>query len=474
MSTSRRMNDHPVFCSIPGWIVSLHLVLTPSILSASAQKPENVIFILIDDLGWSDVGCYGNKVAETSYLDRFTKESIRFTNAYAAAPICSPTRAAILTGKSPAKLQFEFVTKEDGSKPPERSLKQPKFPRDLPLEEQTIAELLNEEYTTGFFGKWHLTQENNRYLGWGQSHGPLQQGFDEGTENRGSHPYGFAKEDRNTYGNFSRGEYPEDKLTQDVIDFLRRNQDQPFFLFWSLYYVHTPVKTRAKWLFDKYQLPDQDIREVEYAAFLETMDHYIGQVLNAVNELGLNDDTWIFITSDNGGHPGYTRNAPLKGSKWTLYEGGIRVPLLIKDPQGQEMWGEIADFPVTSIDYLPTILKITGSKEKDISFPGTDLTPLFHEPNKIPTEPVLTWHFPFYHPPKDYEGTTPCSAIRKGQHKLLYFYENERVELYDLENDLSESMDLTKALPHIVDELKKQLFQHLEFENARFPETKEF
>lgn len=439
----------------------------------SVQTP-NIIFILVDDLGWSDIGFYGNKVHDTPHIDRLAKEGLSFTNAYAAAPICSPTRASILTGKSPASLHFEFVTKPDNSNPPaHKLLNQPQFPRDLPLEAITFAEVLNSVYQKGFFGKWHLTQENDRYLGWGDKMGPLQQGFDMGSEIRGSHPYGYSDDEVNTFGNYTFGQYPEDDLTNRVISFLRKNKDQPFLLYWSLYYVHTPVKTRSKWLYKKYQekLGENNKKEIHYAAFMETMDHYVGLALDEIGKLGIKDNTVVIFTSDNGGHPSFTNNAPLNGNKWDLYEGGIRVPLIISWPEKIDK-ASVSDASVTSIDFFPTICKLTNSDCSSVGYEGKSLLPIITSQGNDFDNRSLYWHFPFYHPPNDYEGTTPSSAIRKGDYKMIYFYETERAELYNLEGDISEEHDLSDEIPQKTIQLKSQLFGYLKSVNARFPTAK--
>lgn len=449
-----------------------HGKLSKSLTADSTQAP-NVVFILADDLGWSDLGFYGNEIHDTPNIDRLAERSLSFTDAYAAAPICSPTRAAILTGKSPASLHFEFVTKPDNSKhPTDKPLAEPSFPRDLSLDEETFAEILNPEYKKGFFGKWHLTQENERYLGWGDTLGPLQQGFDAGSESRGSHPYAFSDREKNTFGSYKQDEYPEDELTNEAIAFMRENKNQPFLLYWSLYYVHTPVRTRSKWLYEKYEkrLGADNRRKVHYAAFVETMDHYVGQVLNEIKRLGIERNTVIIFTSDNGAHPGYSNNHPLKGNKWNLYEGGIRIPLLIRWP-GKTNKGSVSNIPVTSVDFFPTICELTNTSYKPDDVEGVSLVPIINGKDERLNR-SLYWHFPFYHPPKDYEGTTPSSAIRTDNYKLIYFYEDERTELYDLKDDIGEEHDLSSEHPAKTNQLKAQLFEYLKSVNARFPEER--
>lgn len=481
-----------------GWLITLAgmFYCRPAFsIGETAVRREtrpNIIVILADDLGWSDLGCYGNTIIATPHLDRLAREGMRFTNAYAAAPICSPSRAALLTGRSPARLRFEFVTKPDGSRPPEGTLlQQPAFPRDLPLEETTLAEAIDRTYITGYFGKWHLTQENDRYLGWGEKFGPLQQGFDTGSETRGSHPYTYSSEEKKTFGNFEPGTYPQDALTEAAIDFLKSAGDRPFLLYYSMYYVHTPVRTRCKWLYDKYsallkdpgaapvsgqaaidRLTDKEVENrIHYAAFTETMDAYVGRLLTALKASGLEDNTVVIFTSDNGGHPSFTTSASLKGSKWNLYEGGIRVPMIVRWPEVVPA-GSTCDVPVNGTDLFPTVCALAGSNRAlSPRLDGVSLLPLFKDPSgrKWPRR-NLYWHFPFYHP--DFVDTRPQSALREGRYKLIWFYETQRAALYDLREDPGEANDLSRSMPGRTRRMTRELFNELQSVNARLPKAK--
>jgi len=457
-------------------------IVNERIWSASydvATRP-NVVLLVADDLGWSDVGCMGNRFIDTPNIDRLASDGMLFTNAYAPAPICSATRAAILTGKSPARLHFEFVSKDKSSKPLQGTkLIQPPFTEDLPLEELTFAEVLSETgYVTGMFGKWHLTQRNDRYLGWGDTHGPLQQGFMFGSEDRGSHPYSYKER---TFGKFEEGQFPEDSLIKSSIDFIQRNSNRPFLMYLPLYYVHTPVHTRCKWLYDKYAgrlEQNANADHIMYAAFVETMDHYIGQVLGAINNLGLTRNTIVMFTSDNGGHPQYTDNSPLNGSKWNLYEGGIRVPMVVRWP-GVVQRASKCNIPVIGTDLFPTLCEIArAEKNPKIPLDGVSFVPLQKDPSGGSWQrDTLYWHFPYYHPPyKGGEsrtfGTTPQSAMRKGNYKLLYRYETSRTELFDLSSDISEQHDISQKLPERTTALKGELMDHLKTIDARFPKKR--
>src|SRR5690606_14275593 len=451
------------------YLALICLFALPSVLKA--QHP-NILVILADDLGWADLGCYGNRTVSTPHLDRLAGEGMLFTDAYAPAPICSPSRAAFLTGKSPARLQFEFVSKPSGSKAPNGTvLVQPPFPRDLPLKEVSLAEMLPPVYTSGFFGKWHLTQENDRYLGWGDRFGPLQQGFDQGSESRGSHPYGFGKAEQNTFGTYSEGEYPADRLTEEAIAFLRSTGNRPFLLYYSMYYVHTPVRTRCKWLYEKYRRlfgPGASGKQIHYASFIATMDAYVGQLLQALEETGQRENTVVIFLSDNGGHPGYADNGPLRGSYWSLYEGGVRVSMIDRWPKGIQP-GSVCSIPVIGMDLFPTLVKLSGAvPARPLKQDGVDLNPLFRNPAGTGWERnTLFWHFPYYHP--DFVNTKPQSAIRLGNHKLIYFYEEERSELYDLATDPGETQDLALRMAGKVRRMEKNLLEELRRVNARFP-----
>lgn len=450
----------------------------------AAAERSNVLFILADDLSWGDIACYGHAQHETPNLDRLACEGMRFTQAYAPAPICSASRAAMLTGKTPARLHFEFVTKD---KPGGQNLKQllqsPPYPTDLPLEEVTMAEVVSKVgYHTAFFGKWHLNMHHGGYLGWSPTHGPLQQGFAEGDADFGGHPYAYFKEgDRGDLA-LKQGEYPLDSLTDKVITFLRRKHERPFLLQWSHYHVHDPIHTRCRWLTEKYRrkLPaDVSDERVAYAAMVETVDHEVGRVLAVLDEAGLAKDTLIVFTSDNGGHPNYTGNAPHRGSKWNLYEGGIRVPFMVRW-LGHTPAGSVSEQPVHGCDLLPTFADVAGASVSNVD--GISFAPLLRDEDHQLPDRAMLWHFPYYHPEKGFakapakiglndfvtSQTRPHSAIRVGRHKLLHFDEEGRDELYDLSMDPGETMDLSKSDPELTKRMRVLLEEALDSSGARF------
>ncbi len=464
------------------------MLYTHAFAAEQALRP-NIVFIMADDLGWSDLGCYGNSLFETPHLDGLARQGLRLTQAYAPAPICSASRAAILTGKTPARLGFEFVTKnEPGFQPVEAPLRAPPFTLNLPLAEVTIPEVLRTVgYETAFFGKWHLNQHHQGYLGWSPTHGPKSQGFDVAEEDFGCHPYSYwSKKKQRELLALPDGEFPADSMTERAERFLRTSHEKPFFLMVSHFYVHTPVHTRVRWLYDRYSEkidadnPRRD-KLAHFGAMVSTLDHLVGRLLQTLDETGLADSTLVVFTSDNGGHPEYAGNAPLRGSKWNLYEGGIRVPFLVRWP-GRVQPGTTSDAVVSAIDLLPTFADLSDAKSpKDID--GRSLRPLLMGDDSLVSERTALWHFPYYHPERGFaeappeiginDGVTsqtrPHSVWRSGPWKLVHFYENQRDELYHLPTDLSEQKNRSQSDPEITNRLRQQLETALRKSDARLP-----
>ena len=464
-------------------LVSFFLLTPVFCLGAS----PNILLIFVDDLGWSDLSSYGHAWHETPRIDSLGTDGMRFTQAYASAPICSASRASLLTGKSTARVGLEFVVKDKPGNQeiePPQPLETPPFTLSLPLREVTIAEQLGSVgYETAYFGKWHLNPHyQGRYLAWSPTEGPGQQGFSVAEEDYGSHPY--SKTELPTLK--TEGAYHPDGVTDKAVHFLKQDHDKPFFLMVSHFYVHTPVQSPYAWLLDKYDsiipkdVPNRDQR-VAYAAFVETLDHYVGQLLDGLEDAGQADNTLVVFFSDNGGHPEYVANAPLRGSKWNLYEGGIRVPMLARWP-GKVKPATICDTLVVGYDLLPTFSEVAGRKVSDNKeLDGQSLVPLLEGKRQNGDRP-LYWHFPYYHPEGKKFGeakpsigindftisqTRPQSAIRKGDYKLIYFDEEKMAELYDLSSDFSETRDLSSQLTKKTDELKKELLNYLDLVHAR-------
>ncbi len=451
----------------------------------------NILMILADDLAWSDLGCYGHPWHETPHLDSLARDGLGFTNGYAPAPICSASRASILTGRSPARLGFEFVTKDRAGRQslnPRVSLEAPPYTLNLALGERTMGEVMGEAgYATAWFGKWHLNAHYRRYLGWSPSHGPKRQGFATAEDTFGSHPYAYRSQKRPAVIS-RKGAYPPDALTEKVVRFVKLPHRRPFFVILSHYYVHTPVDTPVMWLVEKYQekIPPEARnrnQRIKYAAFVETLDHYVGELLSGLEDAGKTGKTLVVFTSDNGGHPEYASNAPLRGSKWNLYEGGIRVPFLLRWP-GRLPAGTVCRAPVCAYDLYPTFAELAGKPAAGTGgLDGRSLTPLFEDPTQR-FDRALYWHFPYYHPegrkfasmqPKiginDFavSQTRPVSALRRGNYKLLHFYEDERLELYDLQADRGETRDLSVVFPEKAAVLNRDLQRILKQVGARMP-----
>lgn len=456
-------------------------LLIPSI--AKAEVRPNIVFILVDDLGWKDLGCYGHAWHDTPNIDRLARQGVRFTNAYSPAPICTASRASILTGKTVARIGLEFVVKNEPGRQviePPQKLQAPPITAGLKLSEVTIAEHLQTAgYATAYFGKWHLSSHHRRYLGWSPTHGPGKQGFETAVEDFGSHPYSKKKlkvlaEQR---------AYHPDGITEKSVAYLNRNHDRPFFLMVSHFYVHTPIRSPYQWLKSKYdqRVPMDSFRRkerIEYGAFVETLDHHIGELLTAIDDGDLRRNTLVVFMSDNGGHPEFTSNKPLRGSKWNLYEGGVRVPLIARWP-GRIQPNIPNEVPVIGYDLFATFAAAAGSPIGNTD--GMDLLLLLSDHNASFNRP-LYWHFPYYHPEGAKFGrakteigvddfitsqTRPHSAIRYGDHKLIHFEENSRSELYDLRRDPSERNDISDSQKGIAGDLRNRLLKHLNRVQAR-------
>jgi uncharacterized sulfatase len=451
-------------------LINISLGLLPLMISAQSsagiKSKPNIIILYADDLGWGDLGCYGNNNHQTPNLDKLANKGVKFTNAYAAAPISSASRASILTGKSPARLGFEFVSTHGNVL--NKKLISPKRTINLALEEICFSEIVEKAgYKTAMFGKWHVAEHNKQYLKWSDKYGPLQQGFQTGDDDYGSHPY--AKKNRKPV-DLVKGEYPNDVLVEKAMTYIENNKDSPYLLYFSSYYVHTPVLPNNSWLIEKYKtlMPNQSMDKIRYACFVETMDYHFGKILDKIVETGQEKNTIVIFTSDNGAQPGYGSNFPLRGNKWNLYEGGVKVPFIVYNPLIKNNEKEI-ESRVIAWDILPTIAEFVGEiAPKEID--GVSLLDLLKSKDIVKyNNRALYWHFPYYHPPIKYEGTTPCSSIILGNYKLIYFYEDNNVELYNLEKDLYETTDLSIQEIEKTNELRKMLFSYLYKVGARFP-----
>jgi len=428
--------------------------------SLAASTP-NVVLILLDDLGWKDFGCYGSTYYQTPAIDQLAREGVRFTDAYAACAVCTPTRAALLTGRYPARLLMTNWT-PDGRWSPTSALREGRFLRDLPLEEITIAEALREVgYRTASIGKWHL--------GGPPFSMPEHHGFDL---NVGGHPHGAPgsyfypyqgdwaipstnlRATWNVLPDGEPGEYLTDRLTDEAVKFIRDNRDQPFFLYLPHYAPHTPLEAKPE-LIAKYEAIPESQRQglPVYAAMIESIDQSVARVVATLRELKLEDNTIIIVTADNGGFWRATNHAPLRGHKGTYWEGGVRVPLIIKWP-GHAEPGRVVTDPVISMDLYPTVLAAARQPMRpNQHLDGLNLAPLLKGSATLARE-SLFWHFPHYN---NHPQTAPAGAIRRGDWKLIETFDPPGLELYNLADDIGESRNLAQERPEVTRALLEEL-----------------
>ena len=459
----------------------LLIVTTINIMQyAALAGPPNVLFILVDDWGWSDAGIQGSDFYETPRINQFATESLRFTQAYTASPVCSPTRAAIMTGKHPARLDMTIWHEgaRDGG-PRNRKLLNAVSNPDLPRKEVTIAELFKQQgYFTAHIGKWHLG--NSAYY-------PETQGFDIniggtywGAPAKFFYPYRgvWSKSDPELryvpVGTGKPGDYLPDKLTSHAINIIREQHQRPFFISLWYYTVHTPIEAKEDMIarFKKKQ-PGKLHKHSIYAGMLASLDENVGRLLDTLKQLNLDQNTIVILTSDNGGVDFQTSksagapptsNAPFRSGKGTLYEGGIRVPLMIRWPDVTKP-GKVCDELVLSQDFYPTLAAQIGvPPDKVPQNDGVNLMQLLKGEEKKLKSRKLFWHYPHYYP-----RMTPASAMRSGNWKLIHYYEDDRVELFDLKNDQSERTDLSAKQPARAIEMKRQLNQWRESVGANSP-----
>jgi arylsulfatase A len=404
---------------------------------AQESRPPNVVLILADDLGWTDLACYGSDLHETPHLDRLAAGGMKFTQAYSACTVCSPTRASILTGKYPARLHVtDWIP---GLMPANPKLIVPDWTKHLPYDEQSLAEVFRAAgYGTASIGKWHLG--NGEFF-------PEKHGFDlniAGTHAPSPRSY-FAPYSIATLPEPQEGEYLTDRLAAEAEQFIRANKDQPFFVYLPHFAVHLPIQAKAD-LIEKYRAklrPGVKHANPTYAAMLESLDEAVGRVLKTLDDLQLTDNTIVVFTSDNGGHIPTTNNTPLRYGKASCYEGGTRVPLIVRQP-GAIKPGSTSDVPVISPDLYPTLLALSKQKPSG-PLDGVDLSPLLHQKGNI-ERTELFWHYPHY---QLYQqgGTTPYGAIRSGAWKYIEFFDGQPSELYNLATDTSEQKNLASEMP---------------------------
>jgi arylsulfatase A-like enzyme len=427
----------------------------------TAPRPPNVIHVLIDDMGWTDLGCLGSDLYETPNIDRLAAQGMRFDNGYSACTVCSPTRAATMTGRYPARLRVtDWI---HGSNRPRATLKIPDWTHYLPDAEVTLAEALKPAgYVSACVGKWHL--------GDGPEHYPTTQGFDVNVAGygAGSTPSYFSPYKIPTLEDGPEGEYLTDRLTTEACRFITANRDRPFFLYLPHYTVHTPIQAKPELVakFEKKIKPRMRHINARYAAMIASLDEGVGRILNTLDSEALTDRTIVVFTSDNGGLmvPGAsTVNLPLRNGKGSVYEGGTRVPLIVRWP-GVTAPGSVCHEPVMSIDFLPTYVEIAAAPRRD-DVDGTSLVALLRDPTARLDREALYWHYPHYHP----GGATPYGAVRARDWKLIEFYEDNHVELYNLADDLTETKNLAASMPEKATALRQQLHQWRQQVAAQMP-----
>lgn len=467
--------------------LSILLAVAPFVAppsSFAAGRPPNVVFFLVDDLGQRDLGCYGSTFYETSNIDRLAKDGAKFTDAYAACSVCSPTRASILTGQWPQRTGVtDYIGKLTAPEQWDRNTKLRPAPNAdrLALDSPTLAKAMKSAgYATFFAGKWHLGPQ-----GWW----PENQGFDI---NIGGHAGGGPSGGKGYFSPYHNpnlsdgpvGEHLPDRLASETVKFIETHKDKPFFAYFSFYSVHTPLMARED-LQKKYEEKraklglkekwgregPRDVRQVQehavYAAMVEAMDLAVGKVLAKLDEFGLRENTLVIFTSDNGGlstsEGSPTSNLPLRGGKGWTYEGGIREPLVVRWPAVVKA-GVVVGTPVSSPDFFPTLLEAAGAKpQPGQTLDGVSLMPVL-KGGSLP-ERGLFWHYPHY----GNQGGAPSAAVRRGDYKLIEWFEDGKVELFKLTEDIGEQADLATKQPQRVAELREELHAWQKSVGAKFP-----
>jgi arylsulfatase A-like enzyme len=445
---------------------------------ASETSPPNIVFVFADDLGWADVNSFdpmNRGFYETPHIDSLAAQGLRFVQAYANGANCAPTRAALMSGQYyPNQPIYHVGAPSQGAMIPAENA------AHLPTSKTTLAEALKQSnYVSASIGKWHIGEPPET--------GPAQHGFDENVGgylagNPGVWEGGYFQPNNNPYIDDARpDEYLTDYLTRKAVSFIERHQEQPFYLHLSYYTPHSPFQA-PKDIVETYQRKEGEggHNHPTYAAMIESMDRGVGRLMATLDRLGLTDDTMFIFYSDNGGRGGYgflghaendiTSNAPLKSGKGSFYEGGIRVPLIVRWP-GVIDPGGTSNEPVIGIDFYPTLLAATGTEPPpDYPLDGESLLPLFRDAEATLDRPSLYWHFPGY--PNAEWRTSPVSVIRSGPWKLMLFYEDQRLELYDLATDQGETQNRAQDRSDIRERLHRELTQWLEATGAPLPKPR--
>jgi arylsulfatase A-like enzyme len=450
---------------------SLMLVLMGvSALCAAESRRPNIVFILADDLGYTDVGCYGSTYYETPNIDRLAAEGMRFSNGYTCGPNCQPTRAALMSGQYGPRTGVYTVGGINRFNWQSRPLRPVENVTQLPLDKITIADTFKKAgYATGMFGKWHLGND--------AAHHPSRRGFGEAIESAGKH-FNFKTSPPTDY---PKGQYLADFLTDHAIDFIERHRAEPFFLYVPHYAVHAPHEAKEN-LIERFRdkAPVGGHKSPVYAAMIASVDESVGRIVATLEKLGLTEKTLVIYSSDNGGVGGYQRaglskegitdNAPLKGGKGMLYEGGVRV-LYVFRWKGKIAAGQINATLINSVDLYPTLLEIAAiNRPGNYVLDGASYAALLTGKKKSLGREAIYWHFPGYLGAGAEEWrTTPAGSVRAGDWKLIEFFEDGRKELYNLKDDIGEERNLAKDYPDKVKELHEKILAWREKVGAKMP-----
>ena len=430
-------------------------------------SPPNVIVILTDDLGVNDLGCTGSKFYETPHIDQLAKDGVQFTQAYSSSTVCSPSRAALLTGKYPARLHLtDWIHGHPA--PANAKVKIPDWQKFISADTSTLPQQFKSAgYSTALVGKWHLTP-NTKTGEHQDEYSPLKYGFDIniGGNHLGQPGSFFSPYKIPNLKDGPTNEFLTDREGDEAVKFIEQNQTKPFFLYLAHYAVHQPIAGKADVIKKFEQKNNSNIKKYNatYAALISSVDDSVGKIRETLKRLNLSDNTIIVFTSDNGGLPQVTDNSPYREGKGSAYEGGVRVPFIIywpKAPANQST----QTTPIQSIDLYPTLMEMTGINSQTSIIDGVSLAPLLKSSSTLPSRDLF-WHYPHYH---RVGGARPYSAIRSGDYRLIHFYEDNRNELYNLAKDPGESLDLSNSEIEIKNTLKKKLDAWLQSTSAQLP-----
>lgn len=436
------------------------LLITLAAPAATPNRP-NIVYILADDLGWTDLACQGSRYYATPNIDRLASQGVRLLRYYNSQN-CAPTRAALMSGQYAPRTGLYTVGSLERGAAADRRMQVPANATRLPLDRFILPQALKAAgYATGMFGKWHLGNAGDYH--------PGRRGFDEALVSDHQH-FNFTT---TPPADYPAGQYFADFITDRAVDFIARHRDHPFFLYLPHFAVHTPIQAKAAYVaaWEK-EAPQGTHWHPTYAAMIQSVDESVGRIMARLEELKLADNTIIIFSSDNGGLGGYQRteppsekkgftdNAPLRGGKGTLYEGGLRVPFIVRWP-GVVPAGRTSEVPLAHVDVYPTLLDLArATPHPGYTLDGVSFAAVLRDPSAPPPRRPIFWHFPGYLESYVHDRgwrTGPVGAIHSGDFKLLEFFETDTVELYNLRDDLGESRNLATQAPAKVQELRAQL-----------------